>query len=117
MDTLEIRLTNRYVGTYQHEDEWLVIGSYEITYSEKWIKQEEDGYDSVDAMKVYHHVTVNSDASVEDIGKALQDTFTMAGCHHEYDCCGCRSYYASKPKRISDDSSVWLVEVNSWRNF
>ena len=117
MSTLKLRVTNKYVGTYQHEDVWNDLGSFEITYTERWVKEQEDEQDFTEPLKQIHTVYVESDAPVEEISQALQDTFTVAGCHHEYDCCGCRSYYAKKPMRISDDSCVWSIEVNSWRNY
>jgi hypothetical protein len=117
MSTLELRVTHKYVGTYQHEDVWKDLGSFEITYTERWVREQEDEQDFIEPLKQIHTVHVDSDAPVEEISQALQDTFTQVGCHHEYDCCGCRSYYAKKPTRISDDSSVWNIEVNSWRNY
>ena len=114
MQTLELRLTHVYADTWRNEDEWKAIGEFEVTYTERWVKK---GGDIQEPMKVIHSIHVQSEASVEEISKALQETFTMTGCTHEYDCCGCRSYHAKKPIRVSDDSTVWTLEVNSWRNY
>lgn len=114
MSTLKIRKSHKYVGSYQHEDEWECIGSYEVTYTERWVREDEEP-DYLESNKVIYNVSVESEAPAEEVMKALKDDFTLVGCHHEYDCCGCRSYHAKKPIQISD--SHWLVEVNSWRNF
>lgn len=116
---LELRVTHKYVGSYQHEDEWKEVGAYVVTYTEKWKLEETDEFDPTEPLKHVYHVQVDShdDATVEEVSRALQDSFTKVGCHHEYDCCGCRSFYAKKPTSISDNNSVWLVEVNSFRNY
>lgn len=48
------------------------------------------------------------------IRNALRNEFTSHGCHHEYDCCGCRSYYASF-KQLTHRK--WSVVVTSSRNY
>lgn len=118
MDTLELRMTHKYVGSYQHEDEWKVVGKYDVVHTEKW-KQVigEDDFDPTDPLKYIYQVMVypSDDVTVEEVRQALQDSFTQIGCHHEYDCCGCRSFYAKKPAQLLNGE--WQVEVNSYRNY
>lgn len=119
MDTLELRMTHKYVGSYQHEDMWKAVGTFEVTHTEKWrLVQEEEG-DPTNPLKHIYQVMVSpsEEATVEEVRQALQDSFTQVGCHHEYDCCGCRSFYATRPVQLSDDNFLWQVEVNSWRNY
>lgn len=120
MKPLELRITHKYVGTYQHEDEWKVIGEYDILQSIKWRKVDEDDYDPTEPMAVDYWVKVTpEDATKEEVRKALKDSFTMGGCHHEYDCCGCRSYYAETPVllEVGVDCEVWKIKVHSYRNY
>ena len=60
--------------------------------------------------------TGSNPASLEDIRQALRDTLSSNGCSHEYDCCGCRSYYVSRCD-YEPESGEWLVTVSSSRNY
>jgi hypothetical protein len=121
MQPLELRLTHKYVGTYQHEDEWKVVGDYGIMNSQKWVKVEDDEPDITEPETMYYWVKVTPEFGVpqEEVRQALKDSFTSSGCHHEYDCCGCRSFYSETPELMSQDGDceVWKVKVNSWRNY
>lgn len=119
---LRLRLTNKYVGTYQYEDEWRYIGRYVIIATERWRLDYDDDQDPdpTEPMKQIYNLEIedlSNDCTVEDVKKAIQDSFSHFGCHHEYDCCGCRSFYAKKPVNYSDDGRYYTVEVNSWRNY
>ena len=40
---LERRVTHKYVGSYQHEDEWVTVGEFTILSTQKWkVVEEED---------------------------------------------------------------------------
>lgn len=115
-NVLELRVTHKYVGTHQHEDEWRYIGEFTVIRKDVWVLYEEDEFDPTEPMKAEYLLTVNAEgATVEDIKQALKDTFTAAGCHHEYDCCGCRSYYAGNP--VEYGFGMWSLTVNSYRNY
>lgn len=118
MQTLELRLTHKYVGTYQHEDEYKKVGKYEVIQSEQWAKVTED---MTEPTQYYYWVKVHPDFGVPDseVSQALSDTFSHIGCHHDYDCCGCRSFYARKPELLSryGDVEEWKVTVDSGRNY
>ena len=49
------------------------------------------------------------------IRQAIRDTFTENHCQHEYDCCGCRSWYCRETYHIKD--GLWYVIVSSSRNY
>lgn len=121
MKPLELRVTHKYVGSYQHEDEWKTVGEYGVIQSEMLVKVDEDDFDPTEPVTVYYWVKVTSDfgSNVEEVGQALKDSFTQVGCHHEYDCCGCRSFYAEKPELITqgEDCEEWKIKVNSYRNY
>lgn len=122
---LELRVTHKYVGTYQHEDEWKTLGEYEVLSSQKWRPVEEDKegeYDITDPIKHYYEVAVipyGATYDAEEVRQALKDSFTQVGCHHEYDCCGCRSFYASNPEFLyqAEDGIHYRITVNSYRNY
>lgn len=113
---LQRRVTHKYVGTYQHEDEWEDLGRvYTLAEGEPQYPEGdnlEDGYTQKIFVRVELHDGV--DADVSDIRRALNDCYTMWGCSHDYDCCGCRSYMGSAT-HIKDD--LWMVDVHSSRNF
>lgn len=111
-------MTHKYVGSYQHEDQWKEVGTFEVANTERWKLDQEDEFDPTEPLKHIYYVQVyhTDDATVEEeVAQALRDSFTQVGCHHEYDCCGCRSFHAKKPVRLPDGE--WQVEVNSYRNY
>ncbi len=119
MNALELRLTYKYVGSYQHEDEWKSVGNFEVIQSEKWVKSTEEATEPT-FTEYWVAVYPNEGVTSEDISRALKDSFTQVGCHHEYDCCGCRSFYAGTPKYLSsygEGGQEWKVTVNSYRNY
>lgn len=114
-EPLYIRMTNKYVGTYQHEDQWNYVG--QITRIQSHVTESDDPEDATESMTHVHEVEVSPEQAVseEQVAKAIRDHYTKAGCHHEYDCCGCRSFYASKPDYLGGNR--WEVKVNSFRNY
>lgn len=113
VETLALRRTHGYVGTYRHLDKWEDIGTIEMLSSATVNTDEED---HCEPMRTTHHVIVDAQGMGNRmIVKALRDHFSVSGCAHEHDCCGCRSYYAGKIKRRTGD--LWCVEVDSSRNF
>jgi hypothetical protein len=120
-DTLSVRLTRRYVGTYKHLDEWRDIGGYEVL--ETRTKHVDDADVTAPARTTIVVAIKCDDPDESDaiIRKALYDTFTHEGCHHEYDCCGCRSFSVTNIKRLHRKSrlfdQMWRVNVYSSRNF
>jgi hypothetical protein len=110
---LEVRRTHKYVGTYRYQDRWEDVGQFRIKHKFGGITDEED---MCEPYTSYIRVVVKADATDELIKQALHDYFTQAGCHHEWDCCGCRSYYAWDVMKLEDESE-WLVIQNSSRNY
>lgn len=116
MNTLQLRTTHIYADTWKHEDKYDDIGEYSIVGKSTYIKIEEDGStDITEPMKVIYLIAVQSEAEQQDIRRALAEMFTNVGCHHEHDCCGCRSYYAECTPKEYD--GLYRVEVNSGRNY
>lgn len=113
---LSVRRTHRYVGTYQHLDEWDDIGTIN-TLSSVNIDLDPQGDDACDPMETLHVVEVTTDQPepLNLVCEALRASFTSAGCHHEWDCCGCRSYYASEIHHAYNNRFV--VSVHSSRNY
>lgn len=110
--TLEVRETHKYVGTYQHLDRWREIGSARVIGTGQTFKDYENPEETT---VVRHTLTVHSDATDAEIAQALRDTFTREGCAHEYDCCGCWSHSARRPRKLSP--GCWEVDVSSSRNY
>jgi hypothetical protein len=118
MQTLELRVTYKYQDAWKSEDIWKEVGGYEIVSFEKWVKETDD---MTEPNLHYYWVLVYPKLGipVEEVRQALIDSFSHVGCHHEYDCCGCRSFYASNPERLASevDWEEWKVTVNSSRNY
>lgn len=115
MPDLSLRVSHRYVGTWRHLDQWRVIGVYNKIKSET-INSDATSEDICEPLDHVHSVQViAAGATDEDIVKALTSEFTMVGCSHEWDCCGCRSYYANQVSKMADGR--WEVRVHSSRNF
>ena len=137
MMDLDVRLARGYVGTYQHLDKWMHIGSIdEIGSREIPLNTEEEGdicgplrrelfvivkIDSADDIHArWLDEPSDPDAKYDEwveqqIKRGLHDTYTQSGCHHEYDCCGCRSYHAGDIQRVTGD--LWRVVMSSSRNY
>ena len=114
--TLSLRRSHQYVGTWQDLDRWESIGSYMAV---AWCSWSTDPDDMCEPIANISRVWVNTgshSASIDDIKQALRDTLTQSGCSHEYDCCGCRSYYVSRCD-YEPESGEWLVTVSSSRNY
>lgn len=109
---LEIRETRKYVGTYQHEDRWRVVGTGKVIAQGK---TETDPEDETEGHSVTRFIEVTTESTDAEIKQALKDTFTMSGCHHEYDCCGCWSSRATKVEKLKDN--LWMVVIAASRNF
>jgi hypothetical protein len=114
MNTLSIKITNTYVGSWDHLEKWRDIGSFEVVRSHR---VEGDPEDMCEPLTDFKQVQVSREAGVsdEDVRCALRDSFTKVGCSHDWDCCGCRSYRVSRIKPYPGD--VWVVVIHSSRNY
>jgi hypothetical protein len=115
MISLDKRLTHRYVGTYQHEDRWEHVANADEIGRREIARSESDEEDPCDPKSYEIFLLIKSDKPDEEIAQAIRDSHTQSGCHHEWDCCGCRSYYAGKGERVTGD--LWRVVVSSSRNY
>ena len=108
---LEIRKTHRYRDGWSYEDEWEEIGEFEVmARGEK--AYDDESYEEAFTQNLFVHV--KSEASEEDIRRALQNTLSGSSCRHDYDCCGCYSYYAVASPLTRD---YWLVKYSGSRNY
>lgn len=114
---LSLRLTHGYVGTYQHEDDWDTIGTIKELSTTVLPRSEADQNDICDPYTRQMLCIVTSTANDDAIRQALSDTYSKSGCHHEYDCCGCRSFSASMDKIARVTGDLWRIEIRSWRNY
>lgn len=119
METLELRMTRKYVGEYKHLDEWKTIGKFKSigTISER--PDEDDYCDPRTDYHILRIVEVEDGVTGDEISQALRDVYSSHGCSHEYDCCGCRSYWASNAERLGTVGGelTYVVTVNSSRNY
>lgn len=113
---LSLRRSHQYVGTWQDLDRWEGIGSYVTVSSASWYTDPNDMCDPIATISRVWVNTGSHSVSIDDIKQALRDTLTQSGCSHEYDCCGCRSYYVSRCD-YEPESGEWLVTVSSSRNY
>lgn len=93
---LSRRVTHRYVGAYDHFDEWEPVATYEVRAQGTLTPPSgDDDADPCDPWTEVLHLRVLPEPgqTPATIADAICDQFTKAGCGHDYDCCGCRSYY------------------------
>ena len=107
---LERRITHRYVGTYQHLDEWRYVGKAKVLAPR--VIDEGNDYDDVGTYLMHAHIPAGQDP--KQTQRALADYFTSEGCAHEYDCCGCVSTRA-RVKRLTPRTFSILVRKS--RNY
>ena len=114
--SLEIRKTHKYVGSCKDLDEHEHIGEFEIEASHTAINELPEP-DPCEPQTTVHFVRVYCDKGVRLNQKvqALKDYFTSVGCSHEYDCCGCRSYWCNDVEVLRND--CFRLVVTSSRNF
>jgi hypothetical protein len=110
-ETLEKRVTKSYVGSWKHLDRHEYVGSMTVEASSFVVNEEEEEEPMVQTL----FLRVWSPREEKEIREALYDHFTVWGCDHEHDCCGCRSYRCSSARRIG--GSYWKVIVTSSRNY
>lgn len=102
---LELRLTHRYVDTYSHLDEWRSFGAAPARLTPPKMVDPGNGYDEGGTYLRWATLPrLPRRADRADAARALEDTLSSWGCHHEYDCCGCASYRTlvvrSKGRRV-----------------
>lgn len=118
-EVLRLRTTFKYVGSYRDLDEWQDIGTMDQLCARPLPVAKPD--DLTEPRCVRYHVMVNAQADVETIRTALADHYDVGGCAHDYDCCGCRSFYTRNVARVcgvsGSPTSLWLVDVYSARNY
>lgn len=101
-----VRLTNRYVGSCDHMNEHRYAFTGRVVPSKTLA--EGDGYNEERVQLLVVRVLSGS-TNPSDDARAIRDTFTKAGCHHEYDCCGCASHHASVRRISGREYSVRLT--------
>lgn len=113
METLELRKTHRYVGSYRHLDTWEPVGVVRCLSTHVLDLDESD---PCEPMQHTHIVCVEVERGnrQDDVINALRDHYTVAGCHHEHDCCGCRSFHVRDVRPAP--GGRYEVEVHSTRN-
>ena len=119
-NVLQTRLTSRFVGTYKHLDDWNTVGSYEVLETRTKIVDEADVCEPARTTMLVVLKCDDPNESPALIRKALFDTFTHDGCHHEHDCCGCRSFRVTHVKQLRrphKGGQTWRVNVFSSRNY
>lgn len=105
MQTVNVyqRLTNRYVDSYRHLDRSKFLGTVKLTPPRKVREpREQDAYYDEGTYLLHARAPAGS----PDLTGALRSTLTHSGCHHEYDCCGCRSVRANVRKVSARDYVV-----------
>lgn len=107
---LQRRLTHRYVGAYQHLDNWEYVGRAKLL-APRLVDPGND-YDDAGTYLLHAKIPVGQDA--EKSRRALEDRFTRWGCAHDYDCCGCVSTRATV-KRVTP--RTFSVLVRKSRNY
>ena len=104
------RISHRYIDEYKHLDGERFVATVRLTPRKQ--TREGNGYDDKGTYVQYLRVPRN--VAKKDLAQALRDTMGYSGCTHEYDCCGCSSYYVSVK---STGSRTMQVVTNVSRNY
>lgn len=105
------RLTHRFVGTYKHEDAHRYVGRAKLLPMRTLREPRENDFS--DGGTYIARAVLPRGVSREVAMRALRDTLTSEGCAHEWDCCGCRSQWASvKPASNSRREAVVRLHVS-----
>jgi len=107
---LHKRLTNRYVGTYRHLDQWAYVGVVKLLGGR--LVDEGNGID--DTGTYVSRVVAPVSLKHRDLRRAIRSHFSQSGCAHEYDCCGCTSTSANV-RRVSPREYVLTLSYS--RNY
>jgi hypothetical protein len=113
VETLSLRKTHKFVGQWQHEDDWQDIGEVKLVMGQTVHTDEEDPCDPTTA-EGFAEVQTYQPELPSKIRLALHDTYTHWGCDHEYDCCGCVSYHANVDHIAGP---MYRVTITSSRNY
>lgn len=125
--SLRLRDTHTYVGTYRDEDRWTTLGEMKVLQKQSMLMDDSDPCEPTRTIhlilakpgvrngEVDHSLPLADD---DTIVRAIKDTFTHAGCAHDYDCCGCWSTYVHEVLRLKDTSEHRYVVITwSGRNY
>lgn len=112
-EALEVRITHKYVGTWRHLDEWRSIGS--MVELSRYELNAEDDFTEPATTAILVKVEYGKGVTYKQVFQALDSHYSSAGCDHEHDCCGCRSYDCDEWHRL--DKQFCIVVVSSSRNF
>lgn len=100
------RTSHQYIDEYKHLDSERFVAKVRLTPPKRTI--ESNGYDDGGAWVQYLRVPRN--VNKKDLALALRHTMGYSGCTHDYDCCGCASYYVSvqltSPRKMMVRTSV-----------
>ena len=112
---LAVRKTHKYRDGWSHLDEFETVGSFSILKSGELndTSSESDGGTLVRIVQVKR----TEETSDEVVENALIATFSYSNCQHDYDCCGCKTYYVDSALKKSQDDDIWLVLVNYYENY
>lgn len=120
MESLEIRKTHKYVGTYRHMDEWETIGTIE-DMGQRVLSVDDDDPCEYTVRERIVRIRCDEVQPDERIERALRDTYTSHGCAHEYDCCGCWSHHVTDVvdqfPAHKGTTRVYAVTIASSRNY
>lgn len=116
---LKLRKTHKYVGTYQHEDQWEYLGRMTMLQYNAKCTDEEDPCEPTTIIQHFKVELENHDPvwTDEQVKRALRDTLTRSGCHHDYDCCGCVSTHVSEVLPLTRHANEYIVISHSFRNY
>jgi hypothetical protein len=83
------RLTHRYVGTCKHLDRWS-FKAFRVTFTPERLVDRGNRFDDYGATIRWATLPAGVDRAL--VERAIVETLSREGCHHDYDCCGCLSY-------------------------
>lgn len=86
----EYRTTFRYQPAWSYMDEFQCFpGKYFTVVDTVEVKPRHPEYPER-GPTLLHQVIAPRGMKRKDVERCLREQFTTGGCHHEYDCCGCR---------------------------
>jgi hypothetical protein len=110
---LQVRLTHKYVGTYAYLDDFEEVGRAKVICKDV-VHESGDACEPQTTTMVVE-IDTWEPLPLNQLLGSFYGALDRHGCHHEWDCCGCRSYSVEDVVHIKDNR--FYVVFSSSRNY
>ena len=112
---LVMRQTHKYRDGWSSLDVWDVVGTYVVRRRFVEVLPDDADPDAEPGTLLLVETRLNGKQAftVEQVKRALEQTMSVSGCTHDWDCCGCVSSYA---RAVHQGKNDWRVTIEYTRN-